>query len=254
MKSWFLGNGYDEIIDQPKFKNPNFVGTWGVCDEEVVNRANEEFKKLYRQDKKFASVIFSTSNHSPFDFPEGKIELVKGEEKKSVKNAIKYADFAIGRFMEQAKKEEYYKDTIFVIVADHNVRVYGDDMLPVDMFQIPAVILGKDVKPLSYDKLATQPDVLATALDLIGLDLKYPIMGHSIFSDKKQNIALMQFNTYYALRVDDKVAILRPNKKAITFEYKDKHLKEIEHDEELEKDVLAFVVSLNYLYNERLYR
>ena len=254
MKSWFLGNGYDEIIDQPKFKNPNFVGTWGVCDEEVASRANEEFKKLYKQNQKFASVIFSTSNHSPFDFPDGKIDLIKGEEKKSVKNAIKYADFAIGKFIAKAREEEYYKDTIFVIVADHNVRVYGDDMVPVDMFQIPALILGEDVKPLSYDKLTTQPDVLATALDLIGLDLKYPIMGHSIFSDKKQNITLMQFNTYYALRVDDKVAILRPNKKAITFEYKDKHLKKIEHDEELEKDVLAFVVSLNYLYNKKLYR
>ena len=254
MKSWFLGNGFDEIIDQAKFKNPKFVGTWGVCDEEVATRANEEYKKLYKEGKKFASIIFSTSNHSPFDFPDGKIDLVKGEEKKSVKNAIKYADFAIGKFISQAKKEEYYKDTIFVIVADHNIRVYGDGMVPVDMFQIPAVILGEDVKPLSYNKLATQPDVLATALDLIGLDLKYPIMGHSIFSDKKQNIVLMQFNTYYALRVDDKVAILRPNKKAITFEYKDKHLKETEHDKELEKDVLAFIITLDYLYNKRVYQ
>ena len=254
MKSWFLGNGFDEIIDQEKFKNPNFVGTWGVCDEEVINRANEEYKKLYEKNQKFASVVFSTSNHSPFDFPDGKIDLVKGEEKKSVKNAIKYADFAIGKFISQAKKENYYKDTIFVIVADHNVRVYGDDMIPVDMFQIPALILGEDIKPLSYDKLTTQPDVLATALDLIGLDLKYPIMGHSIFSDKKQNMAVIQFNDYYALRVDDTVAILRPNKKAITFIYKNKHLIKTKHDKELEKDLLAFIVALDYMYNEKLYR
>ena len=135
--------------------------------------------------------------------------MLDGVDKKSVKNAIKYADFAIGKFIELAKKEEYYKDTIFVVVADHNVRVYGDDMVPIDMFQIPAIILGKDIKPYIYEKLSTQPDVLATALDLMGLDLKYPIMGHSIFSNKKQNIALMEFNTYYALRVDNKIAILR---------------------------------------------
>jgi phosphoglycerol transferase MdoB-like AlkP superfamily enzyme len=254
MRSWFLGNGFDEIIDQPKFKNPSFVGTWGVSDEDLVIRANKEYKRLYNQDKKFASVIFSTSNHSPFDFPENRIKLVDGVKKKSVKNAIKYADFAIGKFIELAKKEEYYKDTIFVVVADHNIRVYGDDMVPINMFHIPAIILGKDIKPLIYNKIATQPDVLATALDLMGLDLNYPIMGHSIFSDKKQNISLMQFHTSYALRVDNRVAILRPNKKPITFLYKNSHLVKTKADEELEKDVLAFVITLNYLYDKQKYR
>ena len=254
MKSWFLGNGFDEIIDEPKFKDPTFVGTWGVCDCDVVIRANEEYKKLYAKNQKFASVIFSTTNHSPFDFPDGKIKLVNGVEKKSVKNAIKYADFAIGEFIALAKKEAYYTDTVFVIVSDHNVRVYGENMVPVDMFQIPAIILGKDIKPFIYDKVATQPDVLATALDLMGLDFTYPIMGHSIFNDKKQNVALMQFNEYYALRSDDKVSILRPDKKPITFSYKDKLLTKIKHDVELEKDTLAFIVTLNYLYHQKLYK
>jgi len=254
MKSWFLGNGFNEIIDQSKFKNVKFTGTWGVCDEEVIDRANKEYKKLYSQHKKFASVIFSTSNHSPFDFPDGKIDLVEGVDKKSVKNAIKYADFAIGKFIKKAREEEYYKNTVFVVVADHNVRVYGEGMVPVDMFQVPALILGENIEPFIYEKLSTQPDVLATALDLMGLDLEYPIMGHSIFSDKKQNITLMQFNTYYALRVDNKIAILRPNKKPITFLYENKSLKEIKHDKELEKDVLAFVIALDYLYNKKLYK
>ena len=254
MKGWFLGNSFDEVIDSDKFKNPSFVGTWGVSDEEVVNRANEEFKKLYANKKKFASVIFSTSNHSPFDFPKEKIELVKNVPEKSVKNAIKYADFAIGKFIENAKKEEYYKETIFVIVADHNVRVYGNSMVPVDMFQIPAIILGENIQPLEYKDISTQPDVLATALDLMGLDLQYPIMGHSIFSDKKRDIALIQFNDYYALRKDDKVAILRPNKEAITFIYKDRKLIQIDSDKKLEKELLAFIIVLDHLYSKKLYK
>ena len=254
MKGWYLGNGFDKIIDEEKFENPSFVGTWGVCDEEVVLRANEEFKKLYAKKQKFATVIFSTSNHSPFDFPDGKIELVEGVPKKSVKNAIKYADFAIGRFIEEARKEAYYKDTIFLIAADHNVRVYGDDMVPVDMFHIPGIILGDGVNPMVYDKIATQPDILATALDLIGLDLSYPIMGHSIFSDKKQNISLMQFHNSYALRKDDRVAVIRPNKEPLTFYYKGKHLHPTEHDSELEKDALALVIVLNDMYSKKLYR
>ena len=254
MKGWFLGNGFDEIIDETKFKNPKFVGTWGICDEEVVIRANEEFKKLHSKNKKFASLIFSTSNHNPFDFPDDKIKLIDGVSKKSVKNAIKYADFAIGRFIELAKKEQYYKDTIFIIVADHNVRVYGNDAVPVNMFHIPAVILGDNIKPQVYSKLATQADLLATTLDLAGISANVPIMGHSIYSNKKQNLTLLQFNNTYALRVDDNIAIVQPNSKPKTYIYKNKHLVKVSHNEELEKDLISFITVLNELYQTRSYK
>jgi phosphoglycerol transferase MdoB-like AlkP superfamily enzyme len=254
MKGWFLGNGFDEIIDEPKFLNPQYVGTWGVCDHEVADHANEEFKTMHANNQNFAALIFSTSNHAPFDFPEGKFELVEGVEKKSVKNAIKYADFAIGKFIDDARKEAYYKDTVFVVVADHNVRVYGDDVVPVNMFHIPGLILSEGIEPKIYDKIATQPDVLATALDLMGVDLTYPVMGHSIYSDKKQNLSLMQFNSTYALRVDDKVAVLREGMAPQTFDYVNEHLVACEADKELQKDLLAFIVALNHMYNNKLYK
>jgi phosphoglycerol transferase MdoB-like AlkP superfamily enzyme len=254
MKGWFLGNGFDEIIDETKFKNPSFKSTWGVSDEDLVIKANEKFKELHKKNQKFATLMFSTSNHTPFEFPEKKIKLVDGEKKASVKNAVKYADFAIGRFIELAKKEKYYKDTIFVIVADHNVRVYGNEVVPVNMFHIPGIILGEGIKAQKYDRVSSQPDVLATALDLLGLDFTYPIMGHSIFSDKKQDLSLMQFHDTYALRVGEKVAVVRPNKQALSFLYKDKKLVNIEHDTELEKDALASVIVLDNIYNKRLYK
>lgn len=255
MKSWFSGNGFKKIIEQSDFIDPEYVGSWGVSDEDLVVRSNQEFKKYYKNNQKFAAVMFSTSNHSPFDFPENKIELVKNVEVKSVKNAIKYADYAIGKFIEIARKEQYYKDTVFVIVADHDIRVYGDDLVPVNRFHIPALILGEGISPMKYEKITTQPDILATSLDLIGIDrLNYPIQGHSIFSDKKQNIAFMQFNDYYALRQDDKVAIIRPEKKALTFTYKNKTLKPASHDIELEKDALAFVITLDHLYHNKLHQ
>jgi len=130
------------------------------------------------------------------------------------------------------------------------------------MFHIPGLILGGDIKNQVYKKLSTQPDLLATVLDLLGKDFTYPIMGHSIFSDKKRELSLMQFNNYYALRVKDKVAVLKDDKSTQTYLYHenkdmkitDKHLKKISHDMELEKDVLAFVTVLNYLYQNKLYK
>ena len=253
MRSWFLGNGFDEIVEQKDYENPAYVATWGVSDEDLVAKGNEKFSKLYKEGKPFAALMFSSSNHSPFDIPEGRIDEVKKGER-CVENAIQYADYAIGKFFEVAKKLPYYKDTIFVVIADHNIRVYGDDVVPVNMFHIPALILGEGVEPKEYNHLASQPDVLATALDYLGKDFEYPILGKSIFSDSKADVSLMQFNENYALRVGDKVAVVRPRKKPQTFKYENKHLVEVSHDEVLEKDALAFVIGLNHLYDKQLFR
>lgn len=254
MRSWYLGNGFDTIIDQTDFKNPSFVGTWGVCDEDLLLKANDHYKQLYTKDQKFASIVFTSSNHIPFDFPENKITPMANTPLKSVENAVKYADYALGEFFKQAKQEPYYKDTVFVIVADHNVRVYGDDIVPVDMFQIPGLIIGNDIQPLQYDQLTSQPDVLATALDLAGISTSYPIMGNSIYDKNKKPFTFMQFDQTYALRVNNKVSIIQPNKKPATYLYENKHLKPTVEEIQLQNDALAFVVLLDYLYNKKLYQ
>jgi len=253
MRSWFLGNGFDEIVEQKDYENPAYVATWGASDEDLVKKGNEKFSKLHSEGKPFAALMFSSSNHSPFDIPKGRIEEVK-EGQNCVENAIKYADYAIGEFFKEAKRLPYYKDTIFVVIADHNIRVYGDDVVPVNMFHIPALILGEGVESKVYNKLVSQPDVLATALDYLGKDFEYPILGKSIFSDTKADVNLMQFNENYALRVGNKVAVVRPRKKPQTFKYENQHLVEIAHDETLEKDALAFVIGLNHLYDTQLFR
>ncbi|AFV98525.1 MULTISPECIES: LTA synthase family protein [unclassified Sulfuricurvum] len=254
MRSWYMGNGFDEVIEQKDYENPGFVSTWGVSDEDLVLKANEKFKAHAAKGEKFVSVMFSSSNHSPFELPEGKIEFIAGKPKNGVENAVKYADFAIGRLFELAKKESYYKDTVFVIVADHNIRVYGDDLVPVNMFHIPALIVAEGVKAEKFDLLSTQPDVLATALDLIGVNLTYPVLGHSIYSDKKQEIALMLFNDTFALRYRNKVAVIQPNKEAATFIYDKERLLSAPHDKELERDALAFVTVMDDMYNKKLFR
>jgi len=226
----------------------------GVSDEDLVLKANEKFKSHAAKGEKFVSVMFSSSNHSPFELPEKKIDFITGKPKNGVENAVKYADFAIGRLFELAKKESYYKDTVFVVVADHNVRVYGDDLVPVNMFHIPALIVSDGIKAQKINTLTTQPDVLATALDMIGVDLTYPILGHSIYSDKKQEVALMMFNDNFALRDHEKVAIIQPNKEALTFTYENDHLKPSPHNKELERDALAFVTVMDDMYNKKLFR
>jgi sortase (surface protein transpeptidase) len=105
-----------------------------------------------------------------------------------------------------------------------------------------------------YDALATQPDVLATALDLMGLDAEYPVLGHSIYSDTKTDVNLMLFNDTYALRKGEKVAVLIPNAQPQTYLYKEKKLVATEHDLALEKAALALIYVLDDMYEKKLYR
>ena len=254
MRSWYLGNGFDIVIEEKDYENPIFASTWGVSDEDLVIKANETFVNHSKANENFVSVIFSSSNHTPFELPDGKIEFEKNVPKQSVENAIKYAHFTIGRFFNLAKKESYFKDTVFIVASDHNVRVYGDQVVPIDMFQIPAVIVSQDIKPLVYSKLSSQADVLATALDLIGVDLSYPILGNSIFKDNKKEINLMLFDETYAYRKGNKVAILIPNMDIKTYLYENKKLIEVEEDLTLEQEALALIYILDDMYKNRSFK
>ena len=254
MRSWYLGNGFDIVIEEKDYENPIFASTWGVSDEDLVIKANERFVNHSKANENFVSVIFSSSNHTPFELPDGKIEFEKNVPKQSVENAIKYADFAIGRFFNLEKKESYFKNTVFIVASDHNVRVYGDQVVPIDMFQIPAVIVSQDIKSLVYSKLSSQADVLATALDLIGVDLSYPILGNSIFKDNKKEINLMLFDETYAYRKSNKVAILIPNMDIKTYLYENKKLIEVEEDLTLEQEALALIYILDDMYKNRSFK
>ncbi|MCK5379017.1 MAG: sulfatase-like hydrolase/transferase [Acidobacteria bacterium] len=254
MRSWFLGNGFDRVIEEKDFSDEGFHGIWGVSDEDLVEKAIQEFKVHHENGQPFVSVLFSTTNHTPFEYPEGRIEQISSFPENSVENAIKFADYAIEKLIGDAQREGFFDTTIFVIVADHNVRVFGDDLVPVKMFHIPALILGGGVEPERVDALTTQPDVLATALDLMGLDLTYPIMGKSVFEDREKELALMKFHDIYALRHRDEVAIIQPGVGSLTFAYVDGHLEQRQSNVELEKDALAFVVVLDDLYQNKRYR
>lgn len=258
MASFFNGNGFKNIIDETDFdkdgKKYALKGTWGYSDEDLVVKANEYFKSL--GNKPFFSLMFSTSNHEPFEFPDGRIQLYE-QPKNSVHNAMKYADFSIGKFFELAKKEAYFKNTIFVVIADHNTRTYGKNLVPVNKFHIPALIIAPNVeKGSTYDNLASQMDIPSTVLALSGITTKTPMVGRNLLKLPKgtKGRTIMLFHETYAFRVDDDIVILNPNAKPLQFKVKsDTELIPVALDEELAKDALAHIVASSNLYKKRVY-
>jgi phosphoglycerol transferase MdoB-like AlkP superfamily enzyme len=254
MKPWYLGNGFDEVIEQKDYPSPRFSSTWGVSDEDLLAKAHERFTALAAASQPFVSVVFTSSNHTPFELPENTIEWVPGVQKRSVENAIKYADHALGAFFAAAKKGAYYANTVFVVAADHNVRVYGDDPVPVAGFHIPALIHGVGIQPRRHTALASQPDVLATALTHLGVPLDVPILGNPL-GVPHEPFVLMQFNDVYGFRRGDKLAVLQPEKPAATFGVgADRRLTPAASDVELERDGLALIHATERLVTKRLYK
>ncbi|MZI93645.1 sulfatase-like hydrolase/transferase [Vibrio sp. CAIM 722] len=221
MKSFFLGNGFVDMQDQPTFSNPVFVGSWGTSDEDLYNKANQQFTQLNQQGKPFFSLVFSSSNHSPFEFPEGRIKHVN-EPRATRENAVKYSDYALGEFIRQAKASPYWNDTVFVAVADHDARTFGDQPIPVGHFHIPAVIFGGGIAPKLDNRLVSQIDIAPTLLSLAGISSVNPMIGYDLTKPVPENEqrAMMQRDKNFGwLTADNQLVVLQPGQGISTYRY-----------------------------------
>ena len=265
MRGFFLGNGFGTVVDRPHFLQPRFVGSWGVSDEDLFEMAHERLVALDAADQPFFLLVFSSSNHTPFEFPDGRIELVDAE-KQTVNNAVRYADFAMGEFVARARRSDYWGETVMMVVADHDTRVYGDDLVPIDKFHIPGVILGQDIEPRQITSVASQIDLAPTLLSLLGVDSEHPFVGRDLtrtlpeFGNADPALrprAMMQFDRNYAWLEDGRATILLPDGSSKHFAYdhgtRELRPSALEH-EDFARDALANVLMASWLYREQRYR
>jgi len=254
MRRFFVANGFNKIIDEKDFRDPVFTGSWGVSDEDLFNKAHEEFEK--KHDKPFFSLVFSSSNHSPFEYPDNRIELYD-EEKATENNAVKYADYAVGEFIEKAKQSSYWNNTLFLIVADHNSRVRGASLVPIDYFHIPGLVLGADIQPRRIKRIASQIDLMPTLLSIMGINSEHPAVGLDLLrSDLADHPgrAMMQYNATQAYMEDKKVVIFQRNKKPGQYQYEDNKLTKMADDPQLVHKALAHSLWGPMSYRNSLYR
>ena len=218
MRSYFLNNGVEEIIELKDYKDPEFVASWGVSDEDLFKKANEKFVKLSNNNQPFCSVVFSSSFHDPFDIPQGKVNIdgVKTDDPRRL-TAAKYADYALGKFFEQAKKEDYYKNTVFLVIADHDSRVRGIGAFPLTNYSIPALIISPDITPRIDKRIVSQIDMLPTLLSLTGVSGEFPLSGEDLTRDDIIERAPVSYNELFGYVKGDKFTLLVPGTAPIFF-------------------------------------
>lgn len=205
MNPFFGGNGF-ALIDRNDIRQVTFSNIWGVCDQDLFNHALGYFDGEAEAKKPFFSVIMTTSNHSPYTFPAGLPGIREGHRL----DGVRYADLALGEFMDKAAGHSWYRDTVFVVVADHDARVYGKEQIPLRHYRIPLLVLAPgEAKPRIVATATSQIDIAPTVMGLLGLPYQAPFYGQDVLhipADQPRPI-LLNHDHDVGLLLGDRLAV-----------------------------------------------
>jgi phosphoglycerol transferase MdoB-like AlkP superfamily enzyme len=213
MRDFFTGNGYT-VIDRTELTKEEITheNVWGVADEDMFRRAMKELDIRTAMGKKVFVHVMTTSNHRPFTYPEKRIDIASGTSREG---AAKYADWAIGALIREAKSHAWFDNTIFVFVADHTSHGRGRMDLPPENYHIPMIIYGpKWIKPATIDYVCSQIDVGPTVLSLLNFSYRSSFFGQDILSEGQfHQRALMANYLTVGYMQDGKIVELGPKRK-----------------------------------------
>ena len=186
MKSFFGGNGYT-VVDRTVIPSDRIhhETIWGVADEDLFTMALDQLDAQHAAGKTFFAHIMTTSNHRPYTYPEGRIDI---PSKSGREGGVKYTDYAIGAFIKAARSKPWFDNTLFVLVADHTHNGRGKQELPPPAYHIPMIIYAPShVQPREVGTVASQIDVAPTILGLLGLSYPSRFFGQDILSEGQRH-------------------------------------------------------------------
>ncbi|MBT2621620.1 LTA synthase family protein [Chryseobacterium sp. ISL-6] len=213
MQDFFAGNGYG-IVDRNNFKPEEitFANVWGVADEDMAKKAIQVMNTESKSGKPFFNHWMTVSNHRPFTYPNGRIDIPG--DAKSREGGVKYTDYSLRKFFEMAKKQDWYKNTVFVIVADHCASSAGSTALPMDKYRIPALVFSEDfIQPQKFDKLMSQIDLMPTVLGLLNFNYQSKFLGQDVFKKEFQPKAYIATYQDLGFVKDGYLTVISPVKK-----------------------------------------
>lgn len=217
--------GYDRYYGKNEYNNDaDFDGSWGIWDEPFMQYFN---KTLSQKKAPFMATLFSVSSHEPYVIPEkyeGKFP--KGDN--PIHQCIGYTDYSLKQFFKAAKKEAWYQNTIFVLVADHDNLIYypeyGKDQ---NFHTVPILFFTPNGKYKGVNKeWAQQIDIYPTLLDMMGYDKPFRSWGRSLISTDKVKPFVMRYSSDKYQMMSGNYICTFDGEKAVGFYYKeDKELK-----------------------------
>jgi phosphoglycerol transferase MdoB-like AlkP superfamily enzyme len=180
-----------------------------VSDEAIFDKALAQMDSLHATGRPFYTLVLSVSNHRPYTYPAGRIAADPNEKKRI--NVVQYADWALGRFVRQARTHAFFDSTVFVLMGDHGPRVYGAAEIPLPSYSVPVVFYAPGIIPagVRLGELASSMDVPPTVLGLLGGDYDTKFFGRDVLAPQpRAGLAVMTHNNEIALMRGQKLAVL----------------------------------------------
>lgn len=217
MNGYFGAQGY-QVTDRTGFREGlvEFENVWGVADEHLFDQVLIEMDKDAAAGRPFFGHIMTASNHVPFTYPEGRIDIPSPGKRRG---GVKYADYAVGRFIAMASQKPWFDNTIFLFVADHCARSAGKAKIPVHRYHIPAIIYApKIVAPQRIDTVVSQIDLVPTLLAMLGMQADDHFIGRDIMRmSPEDGRALLSTYQNLGYLKGDVMTVLLPKRKIETF-------------------------------------
>jgi phosphoglycerol transferase MdoB-like AlkP superfamily enzyme len=256
MNAFFDANDY-RVVDRRAIPSERikFENVWGVADEHLFEQVIDEIDREHAgKARPFFAHVMTTSNHRPYTYPAGRIDIPSGSGREG---AVKYSDHAIGRFLEQARTRPWFDDTLFVITADHGANARGTMRIPVDKYLIPLLLYSpKHVAPARIDRLMSQIDIAPTVLGLLDFDYYSKFFGRDVLASPPQSDRAFVAN-YQALGYlrGDRLALLYPKRKTEVFRV-DARWSPVEavNDPDTLREAIAFYSAASYVFRQGLYK
>ena len=250
MNAFFSGNGY-QVVDKLSFapENKTFATAWGQCDEDLYAESLARADADFAAGKPFQQVLLTTSNHRPFTYPAGRVDIAPGSSRRG---AVAYSDYAIGQFMSAAKEKPWFDNTVFVFVGDHPSAIAGKTEVPPDAYGIACIMYGpRFFRPEAKDVLCSQIDVAPTLLAALNWSYDSQFFGVDARA-LAQNAGRAWISTYQLLgfRTEDAMVVLSPDGKAVVRELAAKGKASGEEEDILARGVASYQCASD-LYTEK---
>jgi phosphoglycerol transferase MdoB-like AlkP superfamily enzyme len=248
--NYFFGNSGYKIVDKKDFEKDEitFENAWGVCDEDLFTKALQVADNAYKSDKPFHNFIMTTSNHRPYTYPEGKIDIPSHTGRNG---AVKYTDFAIGKFLREAKTHKWFDNTLFVIVADHCASSAGKTSLPVKKYHIPLLIYApKIIKAREVKTLCSQIDFAPTIMGLLNMDYTSKFFGKDILLDPPKRALIGTYQKIGLLR-NNLLTIQLPTKRTESYSINNNNQNSSELNQPELIDAITYYQAASYLFHNK---
>jgi phosphoglycerol transferase MdoB-like AlkP superfamily enzyme len=245
MNAFFAANGFD-IVDRTNLKKNEitFANVWGVCDEDMFQRLIREADASYAAHKPFMHLLMTTSNHRPYTYPDGKIDIPSHSNRAG---GVKYADYSVGKLIEWAKEKPWFNDTVFIFVADHTAGAGGKAELDPAKYHIPMIFYAPGfIKPQRYEKIASQIDLAPVLLGQLGFRYYSKFYGEDVLHDADEDPhAFISNYQKVALVRDGVLTVLSPKRGITQYSWPDASEKHAA-DAHLAEDAIAYYQSASW--------